>query len=80
MGGRIATRPMGIQDLKKDNHEENPFSLTFGTEATIPAEIGLLFSRVISVEEDNDVELRLNLDLLEERRLLTTMKVEKYKR
>lgn len=48
---------------------ETPYSLVYGVEAVIPAEIGLPSPRVVSfVSSANDEELRTNLDLLEERR------------
>ncbi|GJV36006.1 reverse transcriptase domain-containing protein [Tanacetum coccineum] len=53
----------------KSSHGDTPFSLTYGMEAVIPAEIGMLTYRTMVVDAvHNDEELRLNLDLLEERR------------
>nr|GEY37350.1 reverse transcriptase domain-containing protein [Tanacetum cinerariifolium] len=53
----------------KSSHDDTPFSLTFSTEAVIPAEIGMPTYRTAAVDVvNNDKELRLNLDLLEERR------------
>ncbi|GJX20228.1 reverse transcriptase domain-containing protein [Tanacetum coccineum] len=53
----------------KSSHGDTPFSLTYGTEAVIPAEIGMPTYRIAVVDAaHNDEELRLNLDLLEERR------------
>ncbi|GKA65815.1 reverse transcriptase domain-containing protein [Tanacetum coccineum] len=53
----------------KSSHGDTPFSLTYGTEAVIPAEIGMPTYRTTAVDAvHNDEELRLNLDLLEERR------------
>nr|GEU72276.1 reverse transcriptase domain-containing protein [Tanacetum cinerariifolium] len=53
----------------KLSHDDTPFSLTYGTEAVIPAEIGMPTYRTAAVDVvNNDKELRLNLDLLEERR------------
>nr|GEW35883.1 reverse transcriptase domain-containing protein [Tanacetum cinerariifolium] len=58
----------------KSSHGDTPFSLTYGTEAVIPAEIGMPIYRTTAVDVvNNDEELRLNLDLLEERRELTAM-------
>nr|GFA48608.1 reverse transcriptase domain-containing protein [Tanacetum cinerariifolium] len=58
----------------KSSHGDTPFSLTYGTEAVIPAEIGMPTYRTTSVDVvNNDEELRLNLDLLEERRELAAM-------
>ncbi|GJZ97021.1 reverse transcriptase domain-containing protein [Tanacetum coccineum] len=53
----------------KSSHGDTPFSLTYGTEAVIPAEIRMPTYRTTAVDAvHNDEELRLNLDLLEERR------------
>nr|GEV34458.1 reverse transcriptase domain-containing protein [Tanacetum cinerariifolium] len=58
----------------KSSHGDTPFSLTYGTEAVIPAEIGMPTYRTTAVDTvNNDEELRLNLDLLEERRKLAAM-------
>ncbi|GKB76804.1 hypothetical protein Tco_0943699 [Tanacetum coccineum] len=48
---------------------DTPFSLTYGTEAVIPAEIGMPTLRTAEVDMvQNDEALEINLDLLEERR------------
>nr|GEX86643.1 reverse transcriptase domain-containing protein [Tanacetum cinerariifolium] len=53
----------------KSSHGDTPFSLTYGTEAIIPAEIRMPTYRTAAVDVvNNDKELRLNLDFLEERR------------
>ncbi|GKD54888.1 reverse transcriptase domain-containing protein [Tanacetum coccineum] len=53
----------------KSSHGDTPFSLTYGTKAVIPAEIGMPTYRTAVVDDaHNDEELWLNLDLLEERR------------
>ncbi|XP_076954189.1 uncharacterized protein LOC143628489 [Bidens hawaiensis] len=54
---------------KNSSNSETPFSLTYGTEAMIPAEIGIPSARVLLID-DNDHELRMYLNLLEERRKL----------
>ncbi|GJW20302.1 reverse transcriptase domain-containing protein [Tanacetum coccineum] len=52
----------------KSSHGDTPFSLTYDTEAVIPAEIGMPTYRTATVDTiHNDEELRLNLDLLEEK-------------
>nr|GEU51036.1 reverse transcriptase domain-containing protein [Tanacetum cinerariifolium] len=52
----------------KSSHDDTPFSLTYGTEAVIPTKIGMPTYRTATVDVvNNDEELRLNLDLLEER-------------
>nr|GFA94017.1 reverse transcriptase domain-containing protein [Tanacetum cinerariifolium] len=58
----------------KSSHGDTPFSLTYGTEAVIPAKIGMPTYRTTSIDVvNNDKELRLNLDLLEERRELAAI-------
>nr|GEU55964.1 C1-like protein [Tanacetum cinerariifolium] len=53
----------------KSSHGDTPFSLTYGTEAVIPTEIEMPTYRTAAVDVvNNDKELRLNVDLLEERR------------
>nr|GEV70280.1 reverse transcriptase domain-containing protein [Tanacetum cinerariifolium] len=52
----------------KSSHGDTPFCLTYGTESVIPTEIGMPIYRTKAVDVvSNDEELRLNLDLLEER-------------
>nr|GEW55564.1 reverse transcriptase domain-containing protein [Tanacetum cinerariifolium] len=64
----------------KSSHGDTPFSLTYGTEAVIPAEIEMPTYRAVAVDAvNNDEELRLNLDLLEERRELAAMSEAKSK-
>nr|GEY63625.1 reverse transcriptase domain-containing protein [Tanacetum cinerariifolium] len=53
----------------KDCHDDTPFFLTYGTEVVIPTKIGMSTYRTAIVDVvNNDEELRLKLDLLEERR------------
>ncbi|GJS62929.1 reverse transcriptase domain-containing protein [Tanacetum coccineum] len=53
----------------KSSNDDTLFSLTYGTEAVIPAEIGMPTYHTAVVDAiHNNEELRLNLDLLEERR------------
>nr|GEX67684.1 reverse transcriptase domain-containing protein [Tanacetum cinerariifolium] len=48
---------------------DTPFSLTYGTEAVIPTEIGMPTYRIAAADMvNNDKDLHLNQDLLEERR------------
>ncbi|GJU14957.1 hypothetical protein Tco_0458796 [Tanacetum coccineum] len=48
---------------------DTPFSLVYGTEAVIPAEIGMPTIRTAEVNiTTNDDERRIDLDILEERR------------
>ncbi|XP_071916134.1 uncharacterized protein [Coffea arabica] len=60
--------------------QETPFALTYGAEALIPAEIGVPSGRVQNfIAQDNEDQLRLNLDLLEQRREETAIRMAKYK-
>ncbi|GJZ86753.1 reverse transcriptase domain-containing protein [Tanacetum coccineum] len=53
----------------KSSNNDTPFSLTYGTKAVIPAEIGMpTYHTAVGDAVHNDEELQLNLDLLEERR------------
>ncbi|GJR16631.1 reverse transcriptase domain-containing protein [Tanacetum coccineum] len=53
----------------KTSNGDTSFSLTYGTEAVIPVEIGMPSIRWAEVNQaENDEELLLNLDILEERR------------
>ncbi|GKF39648.1 hypothetical protein Tco_0119709 [Tanacetum coccineum] len=64
----------------KSSNDDTLFSLTYGTEAVIPAEIGMPTYRTTVVDAvHNDEELRLNLDLLKERRERTVIREAKAK-
>ena len=53
---------------RKSATQETPFTLSFGTEAIAPVEIGLKSPRIeLASEEHNGEALRLNLDLLDEK-------------
>nr|GEX24553.1 reverse transcriptase domain-containing protein [Tanacetum cinerariifolium] len=71
-GGQTEELPhvlWAYRTMIKSSHGDTPFSLTYGTEAVIPTEIGMPTYRTAAVDVvNNDEELRLNLDLLEERR------------
>ncbi|GKB64568.1 hypothetical protein Tco_0920754 [Tanacetum coccineum] len=55
--------------MLKTSNGETPFSLTYGSEAVIPAEIGMpMFWSIQFNEARNEEEIRLNLDLIQERR------------
>ena len=58
---------------------ETPFKLTFGTKAVIPVEIGLTTLRMtFHKEEENEGQLRLNLDLLDETRDKAALRIALY--
>ncbi|GJQ93091.1 reverse transcriptase domain-containing protein [Tanacetum coccineum] len=57
------------RSLEQSSNGETPFSLTYGTEAVIPAEIGMPTLRTAEVDQaSNNEALGINLDLIEERR------------
>ncbi|GJU72622.1 reverse transcriptase domain-containing protein [Tanacetum coccineum] len=70
----------------KSSNRETPFSLTYGTEAVIPAEIGMPTLRTVEVDlTKNDEALEINLDLIKEKREQAAIqkakskaKIEKY--
>ena len=58
---------------------QTPFSLTFGAEAVIPVEIGLPSPRTQQYDpETNNEALAISLDLLEEKRLQSAVKMASY--
>ena len=66
---------------QKSATQETPFALAFGTEAVAPVEVGIKSPRVkLASEEQNDEALRLNLELLDERREQVQQRTEEYQR
>ena len=58
---------------------ENPFRLTYSTEAVIPVEVGVASTRREAFrKESNDDHLRINLDCLDEVREEASVRVTKY--
>ncbi|GKA41776.1 reverse transcriptase domain-containing protein [Tanacetum coccineum] len=65
----------------KSSNGDTPFSLTYGTEAVILAEIGMPTFRTAEVDvAKNDEALEINLELLEEKREQAAIREEKSKR
>ncbi|GFZ11448.1 hypothetical protein Acr_22g0008460 [Actinidia rufa] len=59
---------------------ETPYSLVFGTESVIPVEIGMPNFRTSNFDREiNEAELRLDLDLLEEKREKAELRQVAYK-
>ncbi|GJW80834.1 hypothetical protein Tco_0144809 [Tanacetum coccineum] len=59
---------------------EIPFSLTYESEAVIPAEVGMPTYRTLLFNKaQNEEEMWLNLDLIQERRETTAVREAKYK-
>ena len=66
---------------QKSAIQETPFALAFGTEVVAPVEVGLKCPRIELVAvEHNDEALRLNLDLLDEKREQVLRRTEDYQR
>ena len=58
---------------------ETPFNLTYGTEAVIPVEVGLTsLRREFFDEQNNDNQLKQNLDFLNEVRDQAAQRMDKY--
>ncbi|GJS12857.1 reverse transcriptase domain-containing protein [Tanacetum coccineum] len=67
--------------MLKTSNGETPFSLTYGSEAVIPAETGMPTYRTIQFNKtQNEEEIRLNLDLIQERRETAAIREAKYKK
>ncbi|GKD19411.1 hypothetical protein Tco_1208569 [Tanacetum coccineum] len=65
----------------KTSNRETPYILTFRSEAVIPAKVGMPIHRTMMIKDrkDNEEEIRLNLDLLTERREAVTIREARYK-
>nr|GEU58317.1 reverse transcriptase domain-containing protein [Tanacetum cinerariifolium] len=67
--------------MLKTSNVETPFSLTYGSEAVIPAELEMPIYRTIQFNEtSNEEEMRLNLDLIQERRETAAIIEAQYKK
>ena len=66
---------------RKSATQETPFALAFGTEAVAPIDIGLKSPKIeLASVEHNKEALRLNLDLLDEKREQVLKRTEDYQR
>ena len=66
---------------QKSATRETPFALAFGTEAVAPVEVGIKSPRIeFASVEHNDEALRLNLELLDEKREQVLRRTEEYQR
>ena len=67
--------------MYKSATQETPFALAFGTEVVAPIEVRLKSPRIeFASTEHNDETLRLNLDLLEEKREQVLKHIKDYHR
>ena len=72
---------MAHRTTRKSATQETPFALAFGIEAVAPIEIGLKSLRIeLASIEHNEEALRLNLDLLDEKRDQVLKRTEYYQR
>ena len=72
---------MTYRTMRKLATQETPFALAFGTEAVTPIEIGLKSPRIeLASVEHNEEALRLNMDLLDEKRDQVLKRTEDYQR
>ena len=59
---------------------ETPFKLAYGSEVVIPAEVYMASHRVKKYQaKENEVQLRLNLDLIDEVRMDAEQRIARYK-
>ena len=66
---------------QKSATQETPFALAFGTKAVAPIEVGIKSPRIeFASVEHNDEALRLNLELLDEKREQVLRRTEEYQR
>ena len=66
---------------QKSATRETPFSLAFGTEAVAPVEVGIKSPRIeLASVEHNDEALRLNLELLDEKREQVLRRTKDYQK
>ena len=66
---------------RKSATQETPFALAFDTEAVAPVEIRLKSQRIeLTSVEHNEEALRLNLDILDEKREQVRKRTEDYQR
>uniref|UniRef100_A0A2N9JBM8 Uncharacterized protein n=1 Tax=Fagus sylvatica TaxID=28930 RepID=A0A2N9JBM8_FAGSY len=64
---------------KRRSTGETPFALAYGVEAVIPLEVGLPTTRTTEFDvEENESNLRMDLNLVEERRDMATIKLASY--
>ena len=72
---------MGLQNNSEVSNPETPFALAFGTEAVAPVEVRLKSLRIeLATVEHSDEALRLNFDLLDEKREQVLRRTEDYQR
>ena len=70
-----------VPTTRKSTTRETPFALAFSTEEVAPIEIGLKSPRIeLASVDQNEEALRLNLNLLDEKREQVLQRTEDYQR
>ena len=71
---------MSLQNNSEDPHRETPFKLTYESEAVMPAEVHMASHSVMKYQdEENEEQLRLNLDLIDGVRMDAEQRTIRYK-
>ena len=71
---------MAYRTIVRNPTRETPFKLAYGSEAVIPAEVQMVSHMVKEYQaEENEVQLRLNLDLIDKVRMDTKQRIAGYK-
>ena len=80
MGKRAAKHTLAYHTTSRMPTGKTPYSMVFGIESVIPVEIGLPNFRTSNFDkENNEIELRLNLDPLNEKREMAELHQMTYK-
>nr|XP_043619817.1 uncharacterized protein LOC122591624 [Erigeron canadensis] len=70
----------GLRTTPKRGTNETPFSLVYGSETVLPTELQVSTCRVSNLgTENNDENLRINLDILDERREIAVIRATSYR-
>ena len=69
MGRRPTKHTLGYHTKSKTPTSEMPFFMVYGTKFVIPLDIGMLSFMISNLDKlNNEIELRLNLDLFDGKR------------
>ncbi|GAA0167703.1 hypothetical protein LIER_22575 [Lithospermum erythrorhizon] len=80
LGPGAPNNTMVLPNDSQSHHRGDPFSLVYGSDGLLPVEINLETTRVSYYDElANEQGLRLNLDLLEEKKAAAVDKMARYK-
>ena len=80
MARRATWSSISLQDNCDDPTGETPFKLAYGSEAVIPKEVHVVNHRMKKYQdEENEEQLRLNLDLIDEVRMDAEQRTARFK-